>query len=85
MKFILQPRVSWSFLQNYNHKAVKKMDVVMLFKKPLKTLLRNTLDTCKQSLMMVFEKSESFRDNFGKFIYQLQPEAKTLVRKLEKS
>ena len=34
--------------------------------------------------MMAYEKSESARDNFGKFIHQFQPEIKTLIRKLEK-
>ena len=33
--------------------------------------------------MMAYEGSESARDNFGKFIYQFQPETKTLIRKLE--
>ena len=31
-----------------------------------------------------FIRPESAWDNFGKFIYQFQPETKTLVRKLEK-
>ena len=30
------------------------------------------------------ERSESTQDNFGKFIYQFQPETKTLIRKLER-
>ena len=34
--------------------------------------------------MMAYERSESDRDNFGKFIYQVQPKTKTLVRKLER-
>ena len=42
------------------------------------------LYTSKQLLMMAYEESESTRDNFGKFIYQLQPETKTLIRKLER-
>ena len=29
-------------------------------------------------------KAQSARDNFGKFIYQFQPETKTLIRKLER-
>ena len=33
---------------------------------------------------MTYEVSESARDNFGKFIYQFQPETKTLFRKLER-
>ena len=33
--------------------------------------------------MMAYEGSESARDNFRKFIYQFQPETKTLIRKLE--
>ena len=34
--------------------------------------------------MMSYERSESARDNFGKFIHQFQPETKTLIRKLER-
>ena len=30
------------------------------------------------------EVPESARDNFGKFLHQLQPETKTLIRKLER-
>ena len=33
---------------------------------------------------MAYEESESARENFGKFIYQFQPETKTLIRKLER-
>ena len=33
---------------------------------------------------MAYEGSESAWDNFGKFIYQSQPETKTLIRKFEK-
>ena len=33
---------------------------------------------------MADEKSKSTRDNFGKFIYQFQPETKTLISKLER-
>ena len=47
-------------------------------------LKNNTPYTSKQPLMMVYEGSESARDNFGKFIYQFQPETKTLIRKLER-
>ena len=39
---------------------------------------------CKQPLMMAYERSESARDNFGKFIHQFQPETKTIIRKLER-
>ena len=38
----------------------------------------------KQPLMMAYERSESARDNFGKFIYQFQPETKTFIRKPER-
>ena len=31
----------------------------------------------------LFIRSESARDNLGKFIYQFQPETETLIRKLE--
>ena len=34
--------------------------------------------------MMAYEAAESAQDNFGKFIYQFQPETKTLIRKLER-
>ena len=34
--------------------------------------------------MMAYERSESAQDNFGKFIHQFQPEAKTVIRKLER-
>ena len=34
--------------------------------------------------MMAYKRSESARDNFGKFIHQFQPETKTLIRKLER-
>ena len=33
--------------------------------------------------MMAYEVFESAGDNFGKFIYQFQPETKTLIRNLE--
>ena len=34
--------------------------------------------------MMAYEEFESNWDNFGKFIYQFQPETKTIIRKLER-
>ena len=34
--------------------------------------------------MMAYEGYKSDLDNFGKFIYQFQPEAKTVIRKLER-
>ena len=52
-----------------------------IFKTHFKT---NSLYTCKRLLMMVYERSESARDNFGKFIHQFQPETKTLIRKFER-
>ena len=36
----------------------------------------------KTHLMMAYERSESTRGNFGKFIQQ--PETKTLIKKLER-
>ena len=42
------------------------------------------LNIGKQTLMIAYERSESAGDNFAKFIYQLQPKTKALVRKLEK-
>ena len=33
---------------------------------------------------MAYEKSESARDDFGKFMHQFQPETKTLLWKLER-
>ena len=37
-----------------------------------------------QPLMMAYERSESARDNFSKFIHQFRPETKTFIRKLER-
>ena len=34
--------------------------------------------------LLAYERSESARDNFGKFIHQFQPETKTLIGKLER-
>ena len=34
--------------------------------------------------MIVYERSESARYNFGKFIHQFQPETKTLIKKYER-
>ena len=34
--------------------------------------------------MMAYERSESARDNFSKFIFQFQPKTKTLIGKIEK-
>ena len=34
--------------------------------------------------MIAYERSECARKNFGKFIYQFQPETKTLIKKLER-
>ena len=36
--------------------------------------------TCKQPLMIAYERSERSRDNFGKVIHQFQLETKTLER-----
>ena len=36
-----------------------------------KTFLKITLHTCKQLLMMAYERPESARENFRKFIHQL--------------
>ena len=38
---------------------------------------------CKQPFLMAYERFESARDNFGKFIHQFQSETKTLIRKLK--
>ena len=35
-------------------------------------------------LMMTYKSAKSTQDNFGKFIYQFQPETKTLIGKLER-
>ena len=50
----------------------------------LKNSFKNPIYTCKQPLMMAYERSESAWDNFGKFIHQFQPKTKTLIRKLER-
>ena len=55
-----------------------------LKKDTLINTLKNTLYTCKQLLMMAYERFESARDNFRKFIQQFQPETNTLIRKLER-
>ena len=34
--------------------------------------------------MMAYKESKSAEDNFGKFIYKLQPKSKALVRRLER-
>ena len=44
----------------------------------------NSLYLCKQRLIMADERSESPRDNFGKFINEFQLETKTLIRKFER-
>ena len=38
----------------------------------------------QESLRCIARRLEGARDNFGKFIYQLPPKTKTLVRKLER-
>ena len=48
------------------------------------SLKKNTFYTCKQPLMTAYERSESAWNIFGKFIYQIQPETKTFIRKLER-
>ena len=60
--------------------------IVLLCYKIPKTfkLFKNTFYTCKQPLMMAYERSENARDNFGKFIHQFQPETKTFIRKLDR-
>ena len=62
--------------------------VIMLCYKNLKlsknSLKKSTLYTCKQPLMMAYERSESSRNKFGKFIQQFQPKTKTLTWKLER-
>ena len=35
-------------------------------------------------MQATYERSESARDNFGKFIHQFQPETNTLIRKRER-
>ena len=54
--------------------------------KAFKTLFKktNTPYTRKQPLMMAYEGSESVWGNFRRFIYQFQPETKTLIRKIER-
>ena len=47
-------------------------------------LKTNTPYPSKQLLMIAYEGSASAVDNFEKFIYQFQPETKTLIRKLER-
>ena len=67
---------------SFKHVSLNNKDKFCLYS--LFKILSNTPYTNKQPLMMAYEGSESARDNFGKFIYQFQPETKTLIRKLEK-
>ena len=46
--------------------------------------VKKILYISKQAVMMAYERSESARDNFGKFMHQYQPEIQTLIRKLER-
>ena len=46
-----------------------------------KNYFKRNLYTCKQSLMMAYERYKSTQDNFGKFIHQFQPETKTKKQK----
>ena len=72
------------YMLQKNYKTFKThFYVVKNFQNSLKNN-NNTLYTSKQPLMMAYEGSESSRDNFGLFIYQLQLETKTLIRKLER-
>ena len=68
------------------NKGIISSLVVLCYKnlKTFKNPLINTLYTCKQPLMMAYERSESARDYFGKFIRQFQLGSKTLIRKLER-
>ena len=58
---------------------------LLCYKKLSKTFKNNTPYTNKQPLMIAYEVSESAGDNFGKFIYQFQPETKTFIRNLKGS
>ena len=53
-------------------------------KKLFQKFFKSTLYTCKQPLMMAYERFDSTWNNFGKFIRQLQPETKALIQKLER-
>ena len=50
----------------------------------LKPSLKKLSLDFQKTLMRAKGRSKSARENFGKFIYQLQPKTKTLVRKLER-
>ena len=50
------------------------------FQNSLKTLFTYA----SNPLMMACERFENTQDNLGKFIHQFQPEAKTLIRNLER-
>ena len=52
--------------------------------KKTKNIFKNNIYTCKQPLMMAYERSESTHDNLDKLINQFPPKTKTLVRKLER-
>ena len=57
---------------------IKKKQIQNMKKKNNKFTLGN------HPLMMAYERSKSAWDNFSKFIYQLPPKIKTLVKKLER-
>ena len=76
----------WTFYWPSSGVACMSKSVFFFYEKrrTLKNPLENTLYTCKQPLMMAYKRSKRVRDNFSKFIYQFQPETKTLIRKLER-
>ena len=59
------------------------MNISVLANYTFTEFLECNLYICKQSLMIAYEGTKYARDNFGEFIYQLQPKTKTLVGKLE--
>ena len=64
--------------------STKVANSTYFIKENRKKLKKDNPYTYKQPLIMAYEKSESARDNFGKFIPQFQAEIKILIRKLER-
>ena len=71
MEYRLRPRVSWSFLQNNNHQAVKKMEFHFLnclmipspvIPKTLKMLLDTSLLNTQQYKVRIKGKVEQSRE-----------------------
>ena len=74
------------FVWCHQHLSLIQLCVYVILQcyKKLKILLKNSLYSCKKPLIIANKRSKNAWGNFGKFINQLQPKTKTLVRKLER-